>query len=174
MNSSLEVNDTKVAKVITNTFSKRNIKHRFSLSLALSSVGKLFALFIAVLMTASVALFSTSLLNVFNKAIDKTYQNRDYAYKTDLISPTVEGGKYTDLKLANNSDVQEINQMLYVPSGMPEEGYTYLNDYFKPGYNEIINTQLPIARDPQGNPTQLVDANGKLEPSDTTLSLIHI
>ena len=168
MNSSLEVNDSKSAKVISSVVARKNIKRKFSVSLALSSVGKLAALFISILITSTITLFSTALFNVFNRAINKTYVNRDYAYKTDLISPTNEGGKYSDVTFVQNTDVAKLDQMLYVPSGLPEEGYSYLSNYFKPGYNSIINSKLPVEKDHQGTPTKWVDANGVLDPKDTT------
>ena len=168
MNSSLEVNDSKAAKVITKSVSNQNIKNKFSVSLALGSIGKLSALFISILITSTITLFSSALFNVFNKAINKTYENRDYAYKTDLITPTIEGGEYTNLDFKNNKNIEQIDQMLYVPSGLPEESFTYLSNYLKPGFNPIINTKLPVEKNLQGEPTKWIDANGHLDPADTT------
>ena len=168
MNNSLEINDTRGAKLITNSLSRANIKQKFSISLALSSIGKLSALFIAVLMSAAITLFATTIFNVFNKAVNQTYAHRRFAYKTDLISPTIEGGQYANVELDPNPDGQKIDQMLYVPSGLPEEAYTYLEDYFKPGFNPIINVKLPLARDEQNNPIGWVDANGSVATDDQT------
>ncbi len=154
MNGSMEVNQTKFAKGINTLVSKTSVKNKFSISLALGSIGKLIALFISALFTAGVTLFFIASFNSFNKSIDKTYVNRNYKYMLNYVTPTYEGKNvqtfYINPSVANSIDVAN---MLYVPVGDPSEGYVYYADYFKPGYNSIINKD---------------GANGDVSLDDTT------
>ena len=167
MNASLEVNDTNGAKKIQQSFHKTNIKTKYSVALSLSSIGKLSALFLATMVASTITLFSTTLFNVFKKTINETYDNREFSYKTDLVSPTIEGGKYNDLKLINNQNQTDIDKMLYVPIGILEEGYTYKKDYFKPGFNPVINSEIVVGYDQNGQEIKK-PANGILDQNDTT------
>lgn len=168
MNGSLEVNDSKTSKKIKTMVQRTSIKNKFSISLSLSSIGKLLALFISVVITSCVTLFSVANYRIFNKSIDKTYQNRNYSYKTDLISPTIEGGDYANVFMEQNINQfnkYEIDNMLYVPIGVPEEGYTYIGSYFKPGYNPILN---------KDNKNGILDLNDTSTPHIFTKSSIDL
>lgn len=137
MDGSFELNNSKVAEVIKSKFHSRNIKSKFTLSLSLNSIWKLISLLVSLLLTVTIMCFSFASKNAFGNAVDRTYQNRKYNFKIDLITPTLEGGAITTF------DKQDINNLLYVPIGNPNEGALYLADYFLPGPNEVINP-LPI------------------------------
>ena len=167
MNASLEVNDTISAKKIQQSIRRANIKTKYSVALSLSSIGKLSALFLTTVVASTITLFSTTLFNVFNKTINETYDNREFSFKTDLVSPTIEGGKYSDLKLINNQQQVNMDQMLYVPIGILEEGYTYKKNYFEPGFNPVMNSEIIVGQSPNGLLIKK-PANGILDPNDLT------
>ena len=147
MDGSFQLNTSKSAEMIKQKFHSRNIKSKFTLSLALNSIWKLAALLISLLFTVTIMSFSFSSRNAFGNAVDKTYENRKYNYKIDLITPTFEGGTITTL------DKQSVENLLYVPTGNPNEGLTYLANYFKPGPNEVINSSSVPGYYPNGNPS---------------------
>ncbi len=149
MDGSFELNNSKSAEIIKKKFRHRNIKSKFTLTLSLNSIIKLFSLFISLTTTVSIISFSLASSNVFGNAINKTYKNRKYNFKINLLTPTLEGGNITSF------DNQDVNNILYVPIGNPNEGITYLSDYFKPGPNNVINP-LPnnITVNPNGSPVE--------------------
>lgn len=165
MNGSMEVNNNIFAKKIKKIASKISLKNRFSLSLALGSIGKLIALFISATFTAGVSLFFIVSFNTFNKTIDKTFSNKNYNYSILFNTPTIEGGELTTFYISNSAanDINNINfdNVLYVPVGDVQEGYTYLANYFEPGFNSIINQMINI------NDVNY-PANGNLSNDDTT------
>lgn len=172
LNDSLEISDTRISRKIKELVQKTSIKNKFSVSLALNSIGKLIALFVSVSITATIALFSISTYQVFKNSLEKTHKNRNFAYKTDFITPTIESGNYAEVRInqdLNNEKVTSfdnssflIDNMLYVPIGIAEEGYTYLSDYFKPGFNPILNKKIDM-----GN-GELENSNGNIDENDTT------
>lgn len=154
MNGSMEVNNSTFANQVKKLNAKTSVKNKFSIALALGSIGKLIALFISALFTAGVTLFFVVQFGSFNKSISKSYANKDYKYLITYTTPTFEGGELTTYYIkpggANNVDVMNT---LYVPVGDSAEGYVYFADYFKPGYSDIINKD---------------NLNGNIDPSDTT------
>lgn len=140
MNGSMEVNNSIFANKVNNLVSKTSVKNKFSVALALGSIGKLIALFISALFTSFVTLFFVVQFNSFNKSINYTFENKNYKYLINYTTPTIEGGNvktyYPNLNGEENIDFYNT---LYVPVGAPEEGYVYYANYFKPGYNNIIN-----------------------------------
>lgn len=144
MDGSFQLNNSKSAELIKSKFHSRNVKSKFTLALSLNSIGKLISLFVSLLLTVSIISFSIASNNAFGNVIDKTYKNRKYNFKIDLLTPTLEGGSITTL------DSKNINNLLYVPIGNPSEGITYLADYFKPGPNSVINPSGDNY--PNGNP----------------------
>ncbi|MDK2819694.1 MAG: ABC transporter permease [Mycoplasmataceae bacterium] len=133
MDGSFQLNHSKSAEIIKSKFKSKNIKSKFTLSLSLNSIWKLISLFVSLLFTVTIISFSIASNNAFGHAIHKTYQNRKYNFKIDLTTPTLEGGSLSIL------DKQSLEDLLYVPIGNPNEGATYLGDYFKPGPNGVIN-----------------------------------
>lgn len=152
MNGSMEVNKSAFANNVRKLTSSATIQNKFSISLVLGSLGKLFAFFISTLFTVGVTLFFIVTFGSFKNSTNKSYLNKNYNYSIQYISPTIEGGNIQTYNLDNLNE-NGVNNMLYVPVGLPEEGYVYKSDYFKPGYNEIINKD---------------GANGNISPDDTT------
>lgn len=148
MDGSFQLNNSKSAEIIKSKFKSKNIKSKFTLSLSLNSIWKLISLFVSLLFTVTIISFSIASNNAFGYAIDKTYHNRNYNFKIDLTTPTLEGGSLSTL------DKQSLENLLYVPIGNPNEGATYLGDYFKPGPNSVINSSVGIENNyPNGRPT---------------------
>ncbi|WP_029906316.1 ABC transporter permease [Mycoplasmopsis opalescens] len=112
---------------------KNNVKRRFSKILAYSSFGKLSAFAASVTLTASATLFGIASSKTFDKTINETYRNRNYTFKVDLESPTIEGGGY---KLFNPND---LNNHIYTPNGSIVEANREKLDFFRPGYSSVIN-----------------------------------
>ena len=152
MNGSMEVNKSAFANNVRKLTSSATIQNKFSISLVLGSLGKLLAFFISTLFTVGVTLFFIVTFGSFKNSINKSYLNKNYNYSIQYVSPTIEGGQIETYVLDNNNLI-DVNNMLYVPVGSPEEGYVYNSNYFKPGYNEIINKD---------------GANGNVSPTDTT------
>ncbi|MGL5733036.1 MAG: ABC transporter permease [Metamycoplasmataceae bacterium] len=146
MDGSFQLNNSRVAGAIQKKFHSSNIKSKFTLSLTLNSIWKLLSLLVSLVFTVTIMSFSFASQNAFGNAVTKTYKNRNYNYKIDLITPTLEGGSITTL------DKQDIHNLLYVPVGNPNEGATYLADYFAPGPNSVINPLLPNGIHPNGQP----------------------
>ncbi|MGL5590590.1 MAG: ABC transporter permease [Metamycoplasmataceae bacterium] len=146
MDGSFQLNNSRTAVAIQKKFQSTNIKSKFTLSLSLNSIWKLLSLLVSFVFTVTIMSFSFASQNAFGNAVTKTYENRNYNYKIDLITPTLEGGAITTL------DKQDINNLLYVPVGNPNEGATYLADYFAPGPNSVINPILPNGTHPNGQP----------------------
>ena len=151
MNGSMEVNKSRFATNVRKLTSSASIQNKFSISLMLGSIGKLLAFFISTLFTVGVTLFFIVTFGSFKNSINKSYLNKKYNYSIQYVSPTIEGGQIETYILENNTI--DVNNMLYVPVGSPEEGYVYNSNYFKPGYNEIINKD---------------GANGNVSITDTT------
>ncbi len=112
---------------------KKNVKKRFRFTLAYSGFWKLASFGGSVLLTSIATMFGLANFKSFNKTINDTYKNRDYKFKVDLESPTVEGGDYS---LYNP---KELNNLIYTPIGSLNEGNRETADYFKPGKSSIIN-----------------------------------
>ena len=152
MNGSMEVNKSSFANVVRKMNSNTSVKNKFSISLALGSIGKLLALFISTLFTSFITLFFVTSYRTFDNSISRTYSHKNYKYSIQLLTPTTQGGEIQTYYLEPNGNY-DIQNMLYVPVGNVAEGYTYLSNYFKPGYNDIINKN---------------NANGNVDINDTT------
>ncbi|MGL4343142.1 MAG: FtsX-like permease family protein [Metamycoplasmataceae bacterium] len=146
INGEHQLNNSKIATKINGLVSKTSIKNKFAISLALNSVWKLISLFFALLITSSITIFAFSSNGIFNKVTSLTYKNKKYNYKIDLVTPTKEGGYYNKINEGTFED------MLFVPTGNPNEGNTYLNDYFKPGHSSVINVNDENGNPLNGNP----------------------
>ncbi|VEU60454.1 Uncharacterized ABC transporter permease MG468 homolog [Mycoplasmopsis bovigenitalium] len=115
-------------------FTKRaNVKSRFSTVLALGNIWKLIAFSTSVALTSSATIFGIATSNVFKTTVSDTYKNRNYSFKIDLESPTIEGGLYTTYQPEN------LYKNLYTPIGDSIESQRELNDFFKPGYSNVVN-----------------------------------
>ncbi|MFV8483211.1 ABC transporter permease [Mycoplasma sp. 1932B] len=133
MSGIVEVATGEVYKKYAKAFKKRNVKGKFSASLVFNSFWKLSSFGISIILTSLTTLFGFATFGVFEESINKTYQNRNYNYRFDLYSPTLEGGPinpYQSNNLENN---------LYVPIGNISELDQYQSDYFKPGYSTAVN-----------------------------------
>ncbi|WP_036463874.1 ABC transporter permease [Mycoplasmopsis sturni] len=113
-------------------FKKRNVKTRFSASLIFNSFWKLVSFGSSIILTSIATIFQFSTIGVFEKTISKTYENRNYKYRFDLVTPTLEGGAI--LPFNNN-----LENNLYVPIGNISEYNQMQADYFKPGYSTAVN-----------------------------------
>lgn len=148
MDGSFQLNNSKSSEIIKTKFRSRNIKSKFTIALSLNSIWKLISLFVSLVLTVTIISFSIASNNAFGNVIVKTYKNRKYNFKIDLLTPTLEGGSITTL------DDEDIQNLLYVPIGNPNEGITYLRDYFKPGPNSVINYNKDGNNFPNGKPTK--------------------
>lgn len=164
MNGSMEINNTVFARSVKKLNERTSVKNRFSICLALGSIGKLIALFISTLFTSFITLFFIVSYRSFNDSITQTYANKNYKYSMKLVTPTNQGGNIQAYQLEPNG-TYDINNMLYVPVGNVAEGYTYLSSYFKPGYNEIIN---------KNDVNGILDINDKTTPHIFTKSSIDL
>ncbi|MEA4115359.1 ABC transporter permease [Mycoplasma sp. 744] len=124
--------------------SKFNIKTRFSFILSYIGIWKLLSFVISVILVTTSALFGVSNRGVFNNTINLTYNNRNYKYKLNLQTPTIEAGLY---KTFNGSNLKNL---LYTPLGSASEIQQELWNYLAPGYSPIVN-----ADNKNGNPTIL-------------------
>ncbi|VEU75613.1 Uncharacterized ABC transporter permease MG468 homolog [Mycoplasmopsis maculosa] len=113
--------------------SNKNVKKRFAWTLAYNGFGKLASFGVSVLLTSVATMFGLASLNVFKNTINSTYENRNYKFKVDLVTPTTEGGNYLTFK------ANDLNNSIYVPIGELIEGNRESADFFKPGYSKIIN-----------------------------------
>ncbi len=147
MDGSFQLNNSKTAEVIKGKFHSKNIKSKFTLSLSLNSIWKLISLLVSLLLTVTIMSFSLASQNAFGNAVNKTYKNRKYDFKIELITPTLEGGAITTF------DKQSVGNLLYVPIGNPNEGSTYLSNYFAPGPNDVINPVYADGFNPNGTPS---------------------
>lgn len=146
MDGSFQLNNSKIAGTIQKKFHSRNIKSKFTLSLSLNSIWKLLSLLVSLILTVTIMNFSLASNNAFGNAVDRTYKNRKYNFKIDLITPTLEGGAITTF------DKQDVQNLLYVPIGNPNEAAVYLADYFAPGPNDVINPPSMSGIFPNGKP----------------------
>ncbi|MHA3839066.1 ABC transporter permease [Mycoplasma sp. HF14] len=133
MSGIVEVATGETYKKYAKAFKKANVKGKFSASLIYNSFWKLSSFGISIILTSLTTLFGFATFGVFEDSINKTYQNRNYNYRFDLYSSTLEGGPinpYETSKLENN---------LYVPVGNISELDQYQSDYFKPGKSNAVN-----------------------------------
>ena len=135
MSGSHEAASGWLSRLANKPFKKFSIKTRFTATLAFNTLGKMFSLMIAIALAAFTAMFAISSNGVFNKAVTDTYNQRHYKYRTDLLTPTVEGGAYD---VVDKHATQSLEQ-LYVPFGVNNEGNKYVAGYFRPGYSSSIN-----------------------------------
>ncbi|VEU78127.1 ABC transporter permease [Mycoplasmopsis columbinasalis] len=117
---------------------KSGIRSRFSLILAYTGLTKLIPFMISIILVATAALFGLSNRTVFKNTIENTYKNRDYKFKLDLVTPTVEGGIYRSFNGSN------VANELYTPIGFNYESQSEIRDYLKPGHSSIINSDKPV------------------------------
>ncbi|WP_426461278.1 ABC transporter permease [Mycoplasma hafezii] len=144
MSGVVELNTGEVAQNIIKKLKSRNVKTKFSASLLLNSFGKLVSFSVSVVLASITTVFAFGTFGVFEKSINSTYNNRNYTYKYDLSSPTVENGALNPFYLTKD----QLENSLYVPIGNISEAATYANDYFKPGFSNVINQD-----DKNGNPS---------------------
>ncbi|TDV24416.1 ABC-type antimicrobial peptide transport system permease subunit [Mycoplasmopsis mustelae] len=142
MSGIVEVSTGKTYRKWAKLFQKRNIKTKFGASLIFNSFWKLSSFGISIILATITTSFGFATFGVFDKAIQKTYQNRKYNYKIDLITPTDEGGVFRPL------NPNDIKNNLYVPVGNISELNSFNSDYFKAGYSSAININ-----DANGKPT---------------------
>lgn len=141
MSGITEVKTGEIYRKYHKRFAKRKITTKFSGSLVFNSFWKLTSFGLSVIFTAVTTFFGVSTFGVFEESITKTYQNRQFNYKYDLETPTLEGGPL------NSYNPEELTNALYVPIGDTSELKRYNYDYFKSGYSPIIN-----ANEANGNP----------------------
>ncbi|WP_169709374.1 ABC transporter permease [Mycoplasma testudineum] len=138
---------------LSQVFRKRDVKTKFNVSLLVSSFWKLIWLMLAFVLSSTVILFSISSNNVFSKAANETYANRNYNYNIDLVTPTSESG------LILPTDGTGIANQLYSPVGNSAEAQLEYNNYFAPGYSlpvqgeRLANGSVNAINN--GNPTDL-------------------
>ncbi|QJR44371.1 ABC transporter permease [Mycoplasma miroungirhinis] len=170
-----ELSVGKISQKIAILFRVLPIKSRFIAMLTLNNFWKLFSLFISFSITSLITMFSLSSLNVFQKSIQRTYQNRNYKFKLDLETPTVEGGSY--ITYNKNS----LNDLLYVPddlsssSQVSDKNQTDYNSpfYFKPGYSfntDIINKPFSPTVLTKSSLDILLDTSVEISPWDVTFA----
>ncbi|MFV8401373.1 ABC transporter permease [Mycoplasma sp. 005V] len=133
MSGIVEVATGEFYKKYSQAFKKRNVKGKFSASLVFNSFWKLSSFGISIVLTSLTTLFGFATFGVFEESINKTYQNRNYNYRFDLYSPTLEGGPI------NPYQSSELENNLYVPIGNISELDQYQSDYFKPGKSQAVN-----------------------------------
>ncbi|MGL5438679.1 MAG: ABC transporter permease [Metamycoplasmataceae bacterium] len=155
INESFELNKSKSGEKIKKSVKHTSIKNKFSVSLSINSAMKLFSLLICLIASSSISIFSIASSGGFDKSTDLTYKNRKYKYKIDLTSPTKESGLYSKIELGDEKNTN-INNLLFVPTGNPNEGNTYIADYFRPGFSSVINFNI---EDPN-NPGVFIPSNG--------------
>ncbi|WP_029513444.1 ABC transporter permease [Mycoplasmopsis primatum] len=133
---------------------KKNIKKRFSFTLAYNGFWKLTSFGASVLLTSVATMFGLASHNTFNNTIDKTYENRNYKFKVDLVSPTEEGGYYSTYSL------NDLKNLIYTPIGNLAEGNREVGDYFKPGKSSIINPDNRVNGAPNVNDSHVLSQFG--------------
>ncbi|NYN92072.1 ABC transporter permease [Mesomycoplasma hyopneumoniae] len=143
-----EINTSKFAQKVAKLFWKSKIVNKFSISLVINSIWKIISLIIAIVIVQFVLIFSLSSYNIFQNSIKKTYQNRHYAYKINLFSPTKEGGP---LVVYNAKD---LGKNLYVPAGENTEVNYNSPNYFRPGNPSVfgINSKNGLVDSKSRNP----------------------
>ncbi|WGI36720.1 ABC transporter permease [Mesomycoplasma lagogenitalium] len=135
MSGIVEINVGNVAQFVSKGFRKTGIKTKFAASLTINSFWKLISLMISTILTAFISLFSIASMGVFKQSVDATYRNRNYRYKLDLETPTIQGGAYKSF------NKNELDDLLYVPIGDSTESNLESNNYFKPG-RSLVNGSL--------------------------------
>ncbi|TDO20387.1 putative ABC transport system permease protein [Mycoplasma testudineum] len=133
---------------VSTKFRKNKITTKFSGALFFNSFYRLIWLVGSVVLSIVVFLTSISSQTTFNNSIEKTFENRKYAYKQDLVSPTSQAGAYKSF------DPSSINNNVYVPIGLAPEANTNYGNYFAPGFSEITNASASNDRFTNGNPTE--------------------
>ncbi|WP_027120527.1 FtsX-like permease family protein [Mycoplasmopsis lipofaciens] len=128
-----DVSSSKLFKKYQKWTAKKNVKKRFAFTLAFNSFWKLVSFGISVMLTGVATLFGVASNNIFNHTINKTYENRNYTFKVDLETPTIEGGLY---KTFNGSNLYN---NLYMPVGVLNENNREIKDYLKPGFSSVLN-----------------------------------
>ncbi|MDD7897502.1 ABC transporter permease [Metamycoplasma hyosynoviae] len=168
-----EVNVSKIAQKISSLFRRASIKTKFIISMAINNFWKMLSLFIAFSVTALISMFFLSSNNVFNKSIERTYEHRNYKYKLNLETPTVEGGPY----VTYNKD--ELHKYLYVPNdlagGASSSNGSQLDydnpNFLRPGGNfntdVIINKFDPVVLT-KSSLDLLMDLSVEISPWDIT------
>ncbi|WP_033161356.1 ABC transporter permease [[Mycoplasma] collis] len=134
LNGIKDVNIGNVAQKAQYLFRKSSIKTKFIASLTINSFWKLFSLKISVVLASFISIFSISSNKIFETSVEQTYKHRNYKYKLDLETPTIEGGQYS----LYSQD--ELDNLLYTPIGITEEAYQYAGGYFAKGRSENINS----------------------------------
>lgn len=142
INSTNEVNYSSFILVLLKLFRKLSFKTKFSFALFLKSFLKLLILLVSGLLSAFITLFGITSLGIFSNALNKTYLNRHYNYKIELVTPTIEGGPYTTFSrnnLAKNLYVPDLNVTL--PDGRKQNIGTVdimTQDFFSPTNSYVL------------------------------------
>lgn len=133
----------KTLQVKMSKFDKMNVKHKFTSSLILNSLGKLTAFSFSILLTSVVTAFGIASIGKFAAITTETYKNRDFKFKIDMETPTIQGGTYQSYNPNN------LSKEIYTPNGQSGEVLTGTYNYFRPGFSSAINSSN-IAN-PNGN-----------------------
>ena len=128
---------SKTYNKVKKSIQKWNIKRRFSISLIFNGIGKLLSFGLSIVLVAITSMFALASASVFKTTLKDTYENRNYTFRADLETPTVEGGQY---KTFYNSENTGLENNLYVPIGQSNEALRHKADYFAPGHSSIINS----------------------------------
>ncbi|RMA79072.1 ABC-type antimicrobial peptide transport system permease subunit [Metamycoplasma subdolum] len=172
MSGLVEVNVGKVAQRISKSFRNWGVKMRFIMSMALNNFWKMISVFLGFSTTSLLSMFFLSSSNVFSKSISRTYENRNYRYKLDLITPSTEGGPLVTY------DKNNLSNLLYLPNDLA--GNTSKNgsqldydnpNFLRPGANfntdVILNKYDPVVLT-KSSLDLLLDLSVELSPWDIT------
>ncbi len=85
---------SKLAEKMKKPFSKFNIIVRFRASIAFSSFWRLGLLTLMSAGLMSSLAFSLNTLNSFENTLVKSYENKNYTYSIELMTPTIQAGQY--------------------------------------------------------------------------------
>lgn len=83
-----------LTKNVKKLFNKFGVITKFRVSIAFSSLWKLFVLCIMTTLALSSLVFTITLNNKFDSAISQTSITKNYEYAVDLYTPTDQGGQY--------------------------------------------------------------------------------
>ncbi len=94
MKSGSEYKFSQIGKLVKKPFKRAGVISKFRVSIAFSSVWKLFILSIMSSLIMSSLTFGFTINGKFDQAITKTLDTKNYSYSVDLYTPTEQGGQY--------------------------------------------------------------------------------
>lgn len=94
MKSGSEYKFSQIAKLVKKPFKRAGVISKFRVSIAFSSMWKLFVLSIMSSLIMSSLTFGFTINGKFDQAITKTLDTKNYSYSVDLYTPTEQGGQY--------------------------------------------------------------------------------